>query len=189
MTEIPPPPSIEPTKKRTQSGNSRMALIAGAVTLVLGGWLLLEAMGVTLPPMARLWPIFIALGALASIIDYLAFSRQPGSLGKAVIMLGTSALCFAFTLPYLSVRNIFDWLPALPTIAGLGALATWWAQGTARQSALLVFGGVFTALGLLGFAARFPILRELLPSGQLIWAVLLLAVGVVLIWRTVANRE
>jgi predicted permease len=91
------------------------------------------------------------------------------------------------TLDYTSWRKILDWLPSFPTIFGLAWLATWFVEGR-RSTNLFVAGVSSLALGLVGFGARFDVLQRILPSAQIIWAVMFLAVGGYLIWRVARRR-
>ncbi len=193
--EAPPPPppprkakkTTRPTGSRAPEG-ARIALLVASVIGAIGLWLLLETMGVPVPELSRIWPLFIALGGLASLIDYFGFSKRPSSLGRAVFGLGLAAFFLIFTLEYVPWNLVLDWLPLLPFVAGLAFLTTWAAAGM-HGTGNLVMGVVFALLGVLGLAARFPALRDLLPSIQLIWAISLLAVSALLIWRTFGNRS
>lgn len=45
-------------------------------------------------------------------------------------------------------------------------------------------GVVALGLGLTGLAIQFEAFREMLPPAQMVWALLLLAAGALLLWRT-----
>ena len=83
--------------------------------------------------------------------------------------------------------RILDWLPSLPTIVGL-ALATTWLADRSRENYPLA-AGVLVVLGLVGFAARFDVLKRLLPSAQVIWAILLVVAGGYMVWRAIARAR
>lgn len=174
------PPSAPPRRLRG------IVILAGTAILV-GLWLLLEEAGVAVPSLGRAWPVFVLLGGLVSLVDYLAWSRAPASLGRAIFGAGLAAWLFRFTTRPFRWRELLDFLPALPTLAGLALLATWSVERE-RKNAHLVSGTVLLALGLVGFAARFEWLRALLPSAQLIWAVLLLLGGGALLWTNLRRR-
>lgn len=159
----------------------RLTLVAAFVLLTVGAWLFLEAQGFAVPPMSKYWPIFIAVGGLASLVDYLALSRSPTSAGQAVFGVGLCFALLAFTLGWVGWRGLLDWLPSLPTIFGLSMLTTWAANR--MRGGLVIPGALLLGFGVLGFALRFERFRELIPSGQILWAVLLLGLGGFLLWR------
>lgn len=158
----------------------RGALVLGVFALTGGLWLLLSSQGVELA-IGRLWPIFFLLGGFASLIDY-AMSRSTFSAAMTVIGVGLGVLGFALTYDYTTLGRMLDWLPSFPTILGLAFLAAWLAGGRKSQG-LLVAGIVFAALGVLGFGARFEWLQAILPSAQIVWAILLLVGGGLILWR------
>lgn len=174
-------------KEQVKTGmktGGRLALLLGFVGFFLGAWLLLDASGVDLPPLARWWPIFVALGGLASLLDYLLLSHKPRSAGQAVFGFGLAAYFFLFSFGHVDGFDEFlDWLPTLPTIIAAAVLTTWWVAGR-RSRNLLVIGTVLLGLGGTGFLLRFEKLREILPTAQILWAVLLLLAGGYLVWRT-----
>lgn len=166
----------------------RVALIFGVAALFGGFWLLLNAQGVGVPPFKTLWPTLLLLAGAASLADHLFLSRHPRAAGWAVAWVGFGVLGFALTLGYTDLRKILDWLPSFPTIIGL-AMATTWLAGGRKDSNLPLAAGVLVGLGLIGFGARFDVLEAILPSAQVIWAILFLAGGTYLVWRTVARSR
>lgn len=167
---------------------SRLPLIVGVGALAGGLWLFLNAQGLGVPPFKRLWPILFVLAGLALLADWLFLSRRPGSAGWAVAFLGLGVLFFTLSLGYTALGQALDWLPSFPTILGLALLTSWLAGGR-RESNLAVAGVVLMGVGLLGFGARFDWLKEILPSAQVVWALLLLVCGGYLVWRTVGKTR
>lgn len=167
---------------------SRLPLIVGVGALTGGLWLFLNAQGVGVPPFKRLWPILFILAGLAVLADWLFLSRRSGSAGWALLLVGLGMLFFTLTLGYTDLRSALDWLPAFPTIFGLALLASWLA-GSRTEANLAVAGAVLLGLGVVGFGARFDWLKEILPSAQIVWAVLLLICGGYLVWRTVGRSS
>jgi hypothetical protein len=92
------------------------------------------------------------------------------------------------TLDYTSLGKILDWLPSFPMILGLAFIATWIA-GRKSSANLVVAGVILSALGLMGFAARFDFLKRILPSAQIFWAILLVFGGVYLVWRAISQAR
>ncbi len=184
MTTPSPPSSPSAASAHRQT---RLPLILGVTALAGGFWLLLNALGVGVPQFKELWPCLLILAGVACLVDFFGLSRNPSSVGWAVAWVGLGVLFLALTLDYTSWRKILDWLPSFPTIFGLAWLATWLVGGR-RSTNLFVAGIVSFALGLVGFGARFDVLQRILPSAQIIWAVMFLAVGGYLIWRVARRR-
>ena len=178
----------EPQTGTAPRESSRLALAVGIAAVAGGLWLLLNALGAGVPPFKRLWPSLLLLAGAGSLADYLFLSRRPGSAGWATAFVGLGVLGFALTLGYTTLGRILDWLPSLPTILGLSFLATWLADRR-REGNLAIAGGVLVGLGVIGFAARFDWLRRILPSAQVLWAVLFLAGGAYLVGRYVVRSK
>ena len=169
--------------------STRLLPLAVGIAAFTGGlWLFLNAQGVGVPPFKRLWPILLVLAGVAALADYLFLSRRPGSAGWAVVGVGFGVLFFALTLGYTDWGRILDWLPSFPTILGLALLVTWLADQRKSDNQVIA-GLILIAIGLLGFGARFEVLKRLLPSAQVIWAVLLLVGGGYLAWRAIAQAR
>ena len=177
-----------PTGSRGKRPSKRGPLIFAFVVIVVGLWLLAEAMGYAVPPLSKIWPVFLVIGGVASLLDYLTISRKPRSAGQAALGIGLGAICFVFTLGYARWGDFLDWLPAVPIVIGAAMLATWAAAGK-RDTGLFTGAMVVLALGLLGIFARFQFLRDLLPSAQVVWAIGLLFVGVLVAWRVFSNND
>ncbi|HVS12518.1 MAG TPA: hypothetical protein VMV46_01245 [Thermoanaerobaculia bacterium] len=172
----------------TRRPATRAAMIFAAVAITVGLWLLLGSFGVDMPSLGTWWPLFLVVGGLASLADFLLLGRQPGSAGHAMIGVGLGLLFFSITLGWTRLLTFWDWFPGIPLVVGLAFLITWLAGGRERGD-LLAVGVVFAAIGLVGFVFRYPALRDVLPSGELIWALLLLAGGAWVLWRLFAQRD
>ena len=166
---------------------SRFALTLGLMALFGGLWLFLDTQGVDVPKFKRFWPALLVIGSGASLVDFFKLSRRPSSAGWALAWIGLAILGFALSLKHAEWGRVLDWLPALPTILGLSFLTTYIA-GARKTDHLVIAGGVLVGLGLMGFMARFDVLKHIIPSAQVLWAVLLLAGGAFLVWRAVARR-
>lgn len=186
-TPPPPTPNTPSQAPRSPKRSKRAPLIFAFVVIIVGLWLLAEAMGYDVPPFSRIWPVFLVIGGVASLLDYLAISRKARSAGQAALGIGLGAIFFVFTLGYARWGNFLDWLPAVPLVIG-GAMLVTWAVAGRRDTGLFTAAMVVLALGLLGIFARFQFLRELLPSAQVVWAIALLFVGVLVAWRVFSNN-
>ncbi len=171
-----------------REGTKLFPLVIGIAAVTGGLWLLLNAMDVGVPQFKRLWPILFLFAGIAALVDYLFLSRRPGSAGWAVVGFGFGVLFFALTLGYTSWAKILDWLPSFPTIFGLALLVTWIADRRKSDNEVIA-GLILVAIGLLGFGARFEVLKRLLPSAQVIWAVVLVVGGGYLAWRAIAQSR
>ena len=69
------------------------------------------------------------------------------------------------------------------------ALLTTWLADRRQNGNLAVAGLVLVGVGVLGFGARFDWLQRILPSAQIVWAVVLLAGGGYMVWRYVAGQK
>jgi len=177
----------EPATPHAPPRRLRGVVILAGTAILVGLWLLAQEMGAAVPSLGRAWPTFVVLGGLVSLVDFLFWSRAASSLGRTIFGIGLGAWLFRFTTRPFHWRELLDFLPALPTLAGVALLVTWGVDRE-RHNAQLVSGTVLLALGLVGFAARFEFLRELLPSAQLVWAILLLLGGGALLWSNLRRR-
>jgi len=153
----------------------------GFSVLAVGLWLLLEAMGVELPPLGRHWPMFLLLGGLASLLDWWRVSRRPAALGQAVVGLGLGVLGYLMVFERIGVSGIEDWWPWLPAIAGVAFLAAW-AAGGRRSARQLTLGLVALGVAITGWGWH-------LVRLQVVWAVILLLIGGFILWRTLFRGD
>jgi hypothetical protein len=160
---------------------TRRALVLAAVVLLAGAWILLEAAGVRLPPMARHWPLFLIAGGLASIVDFALVSRRPAALGLGVFAVALGADLYLPALREVPWRRLSAWGPGIYLAIGLGCLATWIAS-PARPPRLLVIG----ALGI-GMAVTFWGWGEI-PLG-LFWGGMLVLLGVAIVLAVLRQRR
>jgi hypothetical protein len=181
-------PALPPPGSAARARGARFPLVLAFVALGLGLWLLLDSVGLPLPRIRRWWPIFLVVAGVATLVDYLRFGRRPAALGQTVFWLGLAAFCFAITFGLAGWRNVLDLVPGVPTLFGLALLTTWFASSR-RETGLLVPGLLFLGLGLAGFVARFEALQRLVPSVQVIWAVLLLVGGGLLLHRILTRHR
>ncbi|MCB1036168.1 MAG: hypothetical protein KDD47_20260 [Acidobacteria bacterium] len=170
------------------SSPRRWYLVAGVTVIAIALWLLLEAAGVPVPSARLYWPLFILPGAVASIADFFIGSRRGSSMGRGVAALGFAGLFFAFTFGHLRFANFFDWWPAIPLIAGVGFLTTFFADRM-KTASYLVTGVIFLGIGLSFWATRFAWLQRLVPSPAVAWGILLLGLGIFLVGKTLRGRK
>jgi len=165
----------------------RGALMPGLVLIALGAWFLAGSLGLRLPALSDLWPIFPLGFGLVCLGQYFMEGRQNHGLiftGVSSTLVG--ALFFAITLGPLDWGDLGRLWPVFIIISGLSFVAQWLVQPRERGLLLpglsaLAVGGVLLlfTLNLLGGAV-----------GQLatqLWPVLLIVAGIGLLvsylWR------
>ncbi|MFA6958880.1 MAG: DUF5668 domain-containing protein [Thermoanaerobaculia bacterium] len=168
------------TPSTAASPRSRRLLSAAIVAIFAGLWLLLDSLGLPVPDMKQHWPAIVLLGGLASLVDFALVSRRPGSaaIGAAAIALG--CFFYTFTAGSQQFREFTAWWPWLPAIVAVAFLAGW-AAGRATSLPLFSAGAVAAGLALTGWGVgKWPL--------QLVWGGVLLAIGLVFLWRTLSSR-
>lgn len=160
---------------------TRRALVLASVALLTGVWILLEAAGVDLPSMARHWPLYVLVAAVASILDFLLVSRRPGALGLGVFGLVLGVDLYLVTLGRVPWLRISVWGPGIYLAVGLGCLAAWLADRR-RSPRLLVVGSIAVGLAVTFWG------WEQVPLA-LFWGVLLLLVAGAIIEVVVRSRR
>lgn len=169
-------------------GGARFFLTLGLAAMFGGLWLFLDAQEIGIPPFKRLWPAMFVLIGIGSLLDYFKLSRRPSAAGWAVFWFGLAALGLTLTLGYTGWDQVLNWLPGFPVILGFALLTTWLADQR-RNEHYVIAGATLIGLGLMGFMARFDILKKIIPSAQILWAVLLLGVGGYLVFRAVRRMQ
>ena len=177
MTERENPP---PSPSTGGQQGSRILLVFGFVALALGAWLLLDSMGIQVPGLSQHWPLFVVLGGLGSLLDYFKISRRPAAFGFAVLGVGLGILFYCLSLGLTGVAAVRDWGPGLPLVLGLVFLGVWFTSSVKNSTHL--------ALGLVGIVLSVTGWGWHLVRLEVLWALLLLAVGGLLVWRAVARR-
>lgn len=160
---------------------SRRLLSAAVVALVVGLWMVLGAAGLPVPDMKRHWPVIVLLGGIASLADFALVSRRQASvtIGAGAIALG--CFFYTFTAGTQQLRQIGQWWPWLPAILAV-ALLSGWIAGRAVSLPLFASGAIATGIALSGWGAgRWPV--------QLIWGGVLVAIGLVFLWRTLTRGD
>lgn len=163
-------------------------LAVGLALLFLGLWFGLDRLGVDLPGLGELWPVFPFLAGLAFLVAFgVGGAEDPGLVfpGAAAVLVG---LFFGvFSLGLLPWEEMVRLWPCFPLIAGLAFLCTW-AAGRARQSGLLIPAALGLAVGAVGLALTYDLFTEwLVPVVDHAWPVALIALGVYLVWRSLGR--
>jgi len=156
--------------------NRRGAWLPGLVLIALGGWFLADALGVALPGIGDLWPIFPLGFGLACLVNYFVGGRrEPGLVFTGVSSTLIGALFFAITLGPLEWGDLGRLWPLFALIGGLAFLAQWLAQPSERG--LLVPG----LLGLLVGGVPLLFTLDLVDGAVGEWALRLWPVALILL--------
>ena len=167
--------------------NSRQAggVFWGGVMVLVGGWFLLSQMGIDLPGLDQLWPIFPMLSGFGSLAAFFSRRRRdPGLVFPGVIGMLIGLFFFTFTFEFFSWSEMAVLWPVFPLICGLAFLSTWLA-GACREKELLVPGGLSTAVGVIGL---FLTLGEMTAQHvRLVGSISIVVVGGVMVYRALRS--
>jgi hypothetical protein len=127
----------------------RGALLPGIILIGLGGWLLAQNLGLPLPGLERLWPIFpMGLGLVLLLRYFTDGRRDEGLVFSGIAGLLTGAFFLAFTLSRWEWAQMRQLWPTFIVIGGVAFLAQWlvrprqWGLLIPMSLALLVGGGL-----------------------------------------------
>jgi hypothetical protein len=164
---------------------NRSAIIPGLFLIAIGVWLLAQNLGVSLPGLERLWPVFPLLGGLAFLIQYFGNGRRDDGLvfvGVAALLVG--AFFFAFTLVPLRFDDggLNRWWPVFILIGAAAFFAQWLAN--VRAWGRLVAAGLALVIGALALASTQQVFStELVTQLLRLWPLLLILLGVITLAR------
>lgn len=174
-------PDTESAAKPAAPPWSRQLLSTAIVAIAVGLWLLLDSLGMPVPDMKRHWPVIVLLGGIASFADFALVSHRAVSLALGVSGIGFGWFFYTFTTGSAQFKQIGEWWPALPMILGASLLAGWAAQRE-KSIALFASGAIAVGIALSGWGAgRWPM--------QLVWGGVLVAIGLVFLWRILSHRD
>ncbi len=126
----------------------RGAFIPGLILIVIGGWFLAANLGVRLPDLSALWPIFPLVGGLAAIFDYVRGGRHDsGKIFVGVAAVGVGVFFFMFTLGRLTWSQMGDYWPVFVLIGSAAFFAQWLVDPSRRG--LLVPATITLIVGLI----------------------------------------
>ena len=159
--------------------NRRGAIIPGLLLIALGAWLLAQNLGVPLPGVERLWPVFPMFFGLAFLLQFFLGGRKDEGLvfvGVGATLVG--AFFFAFTLGRLEWAQMGDYWPVFVLIGSAAFLAQWLVRPAQRGLLVpmfigLIVGGLFLAanLGLLNAGVREQLIK--------LWPLALIVAGLI----------
>jgi hypothetical protein len=158
-------------------------LIPGLVLIALGAWFLIRALGINLPGMGALWPIFPTIVGLSMFVGWFFAPKTQGSHGimiPAVINFLVGVFFFGFTFSIFQWSDMALLWPVFPLIVGVAFVVAWIFSGF-REWGLLVPGGIVSAVGIIGLG--FTVFGQLDVVSSLLrfWPVLLIGLGILVL--------
>ena len=169
---------------KTSSAERRGSVFGGLIIIVIGVWFLMSSLGVNLPNIGNLWPIFPTIGGAAFLAAYLfGKEKDSGFLIPGVGGFLIGLFFFAFTF------GIYEWgemgrlWPVFPLIGGVAFLAMFMAE---RDSGLLVpaIGGI--GVGVVGLL--FTTMGLSLAWLGTYWPVILIILGLIVLAQNIGKR-
>jgi hypothetical protein len=176
----------------------RGAIFPAVVLILLGLWFLAGNLGIKLPGMDAMWPIFPLGGGLLFLGSYLVDRRDPGLIFVGVGATLIGAFFFLFTLrvplPVAGMQEGVQWSdmgklwPAYIVIGGLAFLALFLAQSYHEWGVFSV-GALAVIVGCVAFTFTLGWLSG--DVGKLLaqlWPLLLIIAGLAALLQAVVGR-
>jgi hypothetical protein len=158
-------------------------LIPGLILIGLGAWFLFRALGIDLPGMEAMWPIFPVIVGLSIFAGWLFAPTKRGNHGMmipAVITFLVGVFFFGFTF------GVFEWgdmavlWPVFPLIVGVAFIVAW-IFSLFRDWGLLIPGGITAGVGIVGLGFTVFGQVEAVVSLLRFWPVLLIGLGILVL--------
>ena len=164
------------SRRSSRSG----VLIPGLVLIGLGAWFLVQALGVDLPGMEALWPIFPTIVGLSLFVGWLVKPNKRDNHGvmiPAVINFLVGVFFFGFTFSIFQWSDMAVLWPVFPLIVGVAFFVAWLFSGL-QDWGLLIPGAITAGVGIVGLGFTVFGQVELVASMLRYWPVLLIVLGV-----------
>lgn len=176
----------------------RGTIIPALILILLGLWFLMGNLGVRLPRMGEMWPIFPLGAGLLALWGYFWDRRDPGLIFIGIAATLVGAFFFLFTLhvplPLTGMREGVSWndmgrlWPAFVVIGGLSFIALFLAQPR-RDWGVFNLGAMAIVVGLVAFLFTLGWLPGDVGSWLLkLWPLLLILAGLVALAQAVIGR-
>ena len=169
--------------------NRRGALIPGLFLILFGAWLFAQNLGVPVPGMDRLWPLFPLVFGLVFLLRFFQGGRQDDGLvftGVAGTLVG--AFFLAITLGPLEWGDLGRYWPAFVLIGGAAFLAQWLVRPAERG--LLIPAGIALAVGLVALAFTLNLASSALAEQVArLWPLALILAGISVLAGYMLDRK
>lgn len=184
-----PAPASSPSNGRRNRGNT---IVWALILISAGVWFLLDNLGVNLPNIGQMWPIFVLAPGLLFLAGY-AFGddHDPGLafVGTAATLLGVFFFLTTLGVGGLEPSDMGRLWPIYPLIGGIAFVVLWIAGGLHDWGVLIPAGigliiGVF-GLGAVIFDRTYPFMQTLLKC----WPAIFILIGLGLLAGYFANRR
>lgn len=166
------------------------SLVLAGFLILLGAYLLLDELGISVPGWDAIWPVFPLAGGVALLAGHiLGWRRDPGRVfvGTAAALVGVAF--FFITLGPLEYADLGDWWPVFILIGGVAFLAQW-ATARFQDWSSLFLGAVALVIGGAGLIATLeffgPETSQTLPR---LWPVLLVVMGLITLLRGLLRKK
>jgi hypothetical protein len=158
-------------------------LVPGLVLIVLGAWFLVRALGIDLPGMDAMWPIFPTIVGLSLFVGWLVGPNKRENHGvmiPAVINFLVGVFFFGFTFSVFKWSDMAILWPVFPLIVGAAFFVAWLFSGL-RDWGLLIPGVITAGVGVVGLGFTLFGQVELVASLLRYWPVLLIGLGIAIL--------
>ncbi len=170
---------------KTSSADRRGSVLGGLIIIAIGVWFLMSSLGINLPNIGNLWPVFPTLGGLVFLGAYVFGKEKDAGFmipGVGGFLVGLFFFLFTF--------GVYEWgemsrlWPVFPLIGGIAFLAMYLVE---RDGGLLVpaFGGI--GVGVVGLL--FTMTGLSLAWLGTYWPVILIVVGLFILAQNVVGRK
>jgi len=153
------------------------------ILIGLGAWFLLRALGIELPGMDEMWPVFPTVVGLSLFVGWLVGSNKRGNHGvmiPAVINTLVGLFFFGFTFGFFEWSEMAVLWPVFPLIVGVAFFVAWVFSGF-KEWGLLIPAGITGVVGVIGLAYTLLGQIEFVSSLLQFWPVLLIVLGVAIL--------
>ena len=170
---------------KINSADRRGSMFGGLMIIAIGIWFLLASLGINLPNIGNLWPVFPTVGGLAFLAGYLfGKEKDTGFLIPGVGGFLVGLFFFLFTFGVYEWGEMSRLWPVFPLIGGIAFLAMYLAE---QDGGLLVpaFGGI--GVGVVGLL--FTVSGLSLAWLGTYWPVILIIIGLIVLAQNMVSRK
>ena len=169
------------------SSKRGLGMLGGIVLILVGLWFLLDRLGLDLPGIGELWPLFPLLGGLALIAGYvLGRETDSGVLVPGVGGLLGGLFFLMITMGPLRWADLNHLWPVFPLIGGVTFGAVWVASGR-RDAGVLGPAVLGIVVGVTGLLFTHHVIRY--PLFSTLWPLAVIGLGVWILFKNSRGRR